>query len=88
MPLAVCAGATSPADALRGCAARVDAEARALGARPAGLTVAASALPAAVLTAVALPSVPSAAGGVLFSIYLSPVEDVLQQENASPGCST
>ncbi|HRD90457.1 MAG TPA: hypothetical protein PK752_19710, partial [Accumulibacter sp.] len=77
-----------PAAALRGCAARVDAEARALGARPAGLTAAASALPAAVLTVVALLSVPSAAGGVLFSIYLSPVEGVLRHEDASASCST
>jgi hypothetical protein len=88
MPLAVCAGATSPADALRGCAARVDAVARARGARPAGLAAAAPASPAAVVPAGLLLSVPSATGGVLFSIYLSPVEGVVQLENASNTCST
>jgi hypothetical protein len=70
------AGATSPADALRGCATRVDVDveaALARGARPAGL----AAVTAALSTVPAESSAPAAGGGVLLSIYLSPKGDLL-----------
>jgi hypothetical protein len=72
--LGVCAGATSPAEALRGCSARAAAEAaRALGARAAGLAAADATLSAWIVPAAALLSVEGASGGVLLSIYLSPI---------------
>ena len=77
MALAVCAGATSPAVARRGCAARVEAAARALGARPAGLATGDSASSVGLAAPAVLLSVPGAGGGVLLSIYLSPVGNVL-----------
>ena len=72
----------SPAEALRGCAVRVDAEAaRALGARAAGLATGNSAFPAVVAPSATGLSEPGAGGGVLLSISISPMGCVLLQEN-------